>query len=922
MNFKEINDIIQGTSNILENEFIEHSIKKAKQKDKYACISCKSSDGLHLYSDTNTSHCYSCGSTYNVVSFLMNVQGTNYIETIKYLDTKYNLGLPIKKTKKDKELIELNKKLKVYKKKLISDVEREYKNFKEVYDNVIDKIRNLENKDESESLEKTYFSMLFEKHNKLKNHKEYVNNLTLDDVDINELLEIKLLHPKQAKFIDDKLDLLDKANVENREVFKKHFENLKVNEYINYSKYKPNKVINVNEFISENNKLEKLLKVKYSLLIAPTGSGKTYSILNLFKDMEKLLKKQNKKLCFVVPNATQVEQIQTEYGIKGAWDTKDKDLVFMQNTISCYTWNKFGDIEEDLSNTIVVLDEIHQIYQDMYRKNTIDKMVKNLKKCSNRIDITATPDKVNFKDYDFILEYKQKIQTNHNVNVYKNINDDEVLDIINNASGKVALFKDDKGYLESIAKRSNKKYSVVTADDKDTNTTYLNIVKNAHIGDIELLCNTSVIVAGVNIKEPNMTDIILIGVKDKAHIKQYVARFRGLKNVNVHIFNNYKDISEVYEIENYIKYLIDETQITCNRLNIGRVEHMESIINTDHLLFTSLQRESMVYKENGIYKVDTIGIRNKAYSSYYRNSDIVSFINSLEEYFTDIKRINNYKIESEEIKEDKKEATKQAKEHLEILEKHKNYLVGYYDIKKGRVKTETSDHLKANKLTKEKVIEYVENNGLTEMLENSKVKKQITGFTDLVTKKKYSPNLAYKLQTMNNKTKANLFEKVNVLLYEEIKKECKELLDTNTMEVKLYDFILDEFPLDTTYTDEDIDIALNKLYEKHNIKLTNQKLQNYLRYVYIIDKKRIRENKSVHTSDYKYNKNNNSNYAQNKNSQITVHKIIEYQDLDTICKEYGLDTIDKKCIKSIMDKKIDLIKIKKDKIQEIINIFN
>ena len=420
-----------------------------------------------------------------------------------------------------------------------------------------------------------------------------------------------------------------------------------------------------------------------------------------------------------------------------------------------------------------------------------------------------------------------------------------------------------------------------------------------------------------------MTDIILIGVKDKAHIKQYVARFRGLKNVNVHIFNNYKDISEVYEIENYIKYLIDETQITCNRLNIGRVEYMENIINTDHLLFTSLQRESMVYKENGIYKVDTIGIRNKAYSSYYRNSDIVSFINSLEEYFTDIKRVNNSKIESEEIKEDKKEANKQAKEHLEILEKHKNYLVGYYDIKKGKVKTETSDYLKANKLTKEKVIEYVENNGLTEMLENSKVKKQITGFTDLVTKKKYTPNLAYKLQTMNNKTKANLFEKVNVLLYEEIKKECKELLDTNTMEVKLYDFILDEFPLDTTYTDEDIDTALNKLYEKHNIKLTNQKLQNYLKYIYIIDKKRIVENKS-HTSNYKYNKNNNPMYGrlEKEKLRITVHKIIEYQDLDTICKEYGLDTIDKKCIKSVMDKKIELIKIKKDKIKEIINIFN
>ena len=160
-------------------------------------------------------------------------------------------------------------------------------------------------------------------------------------------------------------------------------------------------------------------------------------------------------------------------------------------------------------------------------------------------------------------------------------------------------------------------------------------------------------------------------------------------------------------------------------------------------------------------------------------------------------------------------------------------------------------------------MEYVENNGLTEMLENSKVKKQITGFTDLVAKKKYTPNLAYKLQTMHNKTKANLFEKVNVLLYEEIKKECKELLDTNTMEVKLYDFILDEFPLDTTYTDEDIDIALDKLYDKHNIKITNKKFKDYLTYIYIIDSKQKRiENKNVTVLNYKYNKNNNSSLLQ------------------------------------------------------------
>ena len=78
--------------------------------------------------------------------------------------------------------------------------------------------------------------------------------------------------------------------------------------------------------------------------------------------------------------------------------------------------------------------------------------------------------------------------------------------------------------------------------------------------------------------------------------------------------------------------------------------------------------------------------------------------------------------------------------------------------------------------------------------------------------------------------------------------------------------------------------------------------------------------------NYKYNKNNSSIYGQNEiekeKIRIMVHKLIDYHTLDTICKEYQFSDIDKKCIRSIMDKKIDLIKIRKEKAVGIINIFN
>ena len=180
---------------------------------------------------------------------------------------------------------------------------------------------------------------------------------------------------------------------------------------------------------------------------------------------------------------------------------------------------------------------------------------------------------------------------------------------------------------------------------------------------------------------------------------------------------------------------------------------------------------------------------------------------------------------------------------------------------------------------------------------------------------------------MNNKTKSNFLEKLNVLLYDEIKKECKEFLDDKSIEVRLYDFILDEFPLTTTYTDEDIDRALIKLYDMHKIKLTNKKFKDYLGFVYIIDNKQIRigdNSKNVTQLNYKYNNNNNSTMCQNNKEKVRkrVYKLNSYYTLDTICREYQLNDIDKKCIKSIMDKKIDLIKIRKEKTVDIINIFN
>lgn len=938
MNFKEINEIIQGTSNILKNEFNLSNIKKSKEKNKYSCISCNSSDGLHLYSDTNTCHCFSCHTTWNVVNFTMEVNGIDYINALKYLNDNYNLNLPIKtNTQIKKAQTKLEKSLKEYKKILIK---KETQKFKENENEIYEKIKEINlgeldyalNEEQKDNLIKELDNILYNKKLELEHKKEFINDLSLEfmtSFEISEMLEIENINPKQKIFINSKMDLLNKAiqiDEQDRIKYLEHFYNLKYNEYINYSKYKANIIVDVNRYIAENNKLDTLLKYKRSLLIAPTGSGKTYTILKMFKDMEKILKKQNKKVCFIVPNATQVQQIQEEYKIKGAWHNADQDIIFNQNTISCYTWDKFGKIEEDLSNTIVLLDEVHQIYTDMYRKYKIDKMIENLSKCNIRIDITATPSKLDFKVYDYILEYKQKIQTEYKIKVYKHIDRQEVLNIINNSKGKVAVFENDITNLEKYVKDSNKKGDIINANNKDTNVTYQNIVKNSVLGDINLLCNTSVIVAGVNINEPNMTDIVLIDVKDVAQIKQYIARFRDLKNVNVHIFNNYKEISKVYSVENLIKNELNKIQNDCNSFNKDKFEGMETELIESGYLFNSLNSNLLIYKFNGIYVPDTISLRNKEYTRYYNNADIISFVNLLEEYFTDIEIVENDKADDIDFKEAKKEANEVAKECLEKLEKHSQYLVGYYDIQKNSINNNLKTYLKNNKLNQEKVINYIHENNLDLMLENVKVKKKLNSFTKLVTEKEYSPNLAYKLSTMHNKTKTNFINKVNVLLFETVRNNYKEFMELNEPNIILYNFILDNFTPTISYDDDIITKSLEKLSKEHSINLKNQQLREYINYVYIVDSKQIKlskENKKGTPLNLNNNKNNISKVFPNKKEERKrVYCPIDYHTLDSICKEYGLNDIDKKCIKSIMDKKIDLIKIKKDKIQEIINIFN
>ena len=394
-------------------------------------------------------------------------------------------------------------------------------------------------------------------------------------------------------------------------------------EIINHAKYEANKIININKYISEFNSgvINAIAGAKGGethLLIAPTGSGKTYSIINILKQFDY-------KAIFILPNSANVEQAMHEYDIQGAYDNLCPLNAINNGNVVVMTWDKVSKLTEaDLSDHIIIIDEIHQTYTDTYRKKAIKGLYDVCKKFKGRIDITATPNKLNFEIYDYITEYKQNSQIKYNVKLYNGTDTKAIIDILNKSNNGAFLMNDTKE-LKYISCMLNKKSDVITADTKVNSKLYDEIMTKSHMGDFEALLNTTTIVAGVNIKNPNISDIILVGIKDIGTIKQYVARFRELETVNVHIFNDYKEECKIYDVEWLVSENIKKASILKDAYNL--VCNGNTEFSTLGLNINPINLDTNIYfnKNTNSYEVDTIYIKSQVYKKYYNSRTLENF---------------------------------------------------------------------------------------------------------------------------------------------------------------------------------------------------------------------------------------------------------------------------------------------------------
>ena len=688
-------------------------------------------------------------------------------------------------------------------------------------------------------------------------------------------------------------------------------------EIINHAKYEANKIININKYISEFNSgvINAIAGAKGGethLLIAPTGSGKTYSIINTLKQFDY-------KAIFILPNSANVEQAMHEYDIQGAYDNLCPLNAINNGNVVVMTWDKVSKLTEaDLSDHIIIIDEIHQTYTDTYRKKAIKGLYNVCKKFKGRIDITATPNKLNFEIYDYITEYKQNSQIKYNVKLYNGTDTKAIIDILNKSNNGAFLMNDTKE-LKYISCMLNKKSDVITADTKVNSKLYDEIMTKSHMGDFEALLNTTTIVAGVNIKNPNISDIILVGIKDIGTIKQYVARFRELETVNVHIFNDYKEECKIYDVEWLVSENIKKASILKDAYNL--VCNGNTEFSTLGLNINPINLDTNIYfnKNTNSYEVDTIYIKSQVYKKYYNSRTLENFKYLLEEYFNDIEIIYDLKICEETLKDKtmyKHDLKKAKEEAISELEKHKNILVGYDEIKKNKRSYKLMEYQSANQLSMDQVQKEYLKHGIHDLILNNSLKSMINLYSKYVLDNQFSTDLAWTLAKRKNNKK--IFAQINTIIYDELKQEFPNAFKNDySLEVRIYEWLINEFKEGMSYTQEHLEHLSEtlKITFGDNWSLSTDKIGKILNQIYNID--RIKINLSVAVKNNLFYKNILPKSATTK-KRIDAYTIKSRIELSDIKKELAVTSSDFSLEYSIHKRKTKILNQLDKDVKEIL----
>lgn len=617
-------------------------------------------------------------------------------------------------------------------------------------------------------------------------------------------------------------------------------------EVLNYATFKVDKEIKVKKYISEDMAEFKQSYVeanegKNVLVIAPTGAGKGYCSNQVVKELKI-------PLLNVLPNASITEQQANDYKIMSAYgkikedETKSLEYCLEKSKIVGATWNKLSDLSRNeailkanmakLNERVLSIDEAHEQFSNGFRADRAEDINKlsqsNIFK--GTVSMTGTPNRLEFDKYDKIIRYTTDTNIDYKVFVYDTISNDFIINEVNNVvKGRFAIFEDNVTNLTYLDSRINAKTDVVHAKNKEESQAYKNIMARGTFGKYKGVLHTSTMLAGVNINDEDVTDVFIIGVKDPAKIKQICARYRKVKEINIHILNTYRKTQPQFcYIESRIDYLKEQRYEQAFKLNedimkMGLQDVLESNecwVKGDDTIYFDISTNR--------YRVNETAIRTIVYDNYYEQRNRSQFEVLLKEYFTNV-TIANLNVEKESKEEkaqfiEKMEA--EAKAIIDSLEPYKDVLVLCNRICKGLKLTKDQEiYLLNNGLDIEDLRTTYNTLGIDKLLDNLLFKTHNILYTDLVTDRHFDKALAWRLASLTESEVKKLDGKIKMLnyLYEREHNYDNMMIKAKMLiEHQRVEFIL-SLDLENTWLNKEHFTLILEEYKKSNTRDMNVK---------------------------------------------------------------------------------------------------
>lgn len=312
-------------------------------------------------------------------------------------------------------------------------------------------------------------------------------------------------------------------------------------------------------------------KEKKILAVAPTGTGKTFSSLQVARE-------KNLKIIFTMPNKATVEQQANEHKVAGAFDNKNIMIALEKSSIVICTLNKLTQIQEDfdLSDYILINDEAHtSTTTSDYRAEIIYKAEKMQNRFKKVIDITATPEPLFIDDYERVFTFIKADTKKYKASVFECNNKKETIkklvEVLDDSKVNVLCLNNDIAF--NTLYSENRDNCISWNSKTKSDPIYKELVKTNIVPKaIKKILTTDIFSAGFNINNTGKWKIVIRGVCDPSTIKQLVARFRKVEEIEIVLIKVVSKVADIfYDKYQKIKNIRFAMKKLCEEMNLGSV---------------------------------------------------------------------------------------------------------------------------------------------------------------------------------------------------------------------------------------------------------------------------------------------------------------------------------------------------------------